>query len=367
VIIEVRSIFVAFVPVFDDKLRMLLLLQVLMLFSLYGVATYKPWRTGIPNVIDSLSHLCLVIFVTLALVISGSADKQEISDICTFFFFSSIVLLPVAVIWGVLLRLFRSHTKFRFFLCHHKAASGIFARTLKTYLLGMPGLQGGVFLDTDDLKDLGTLFGTVASDTHTLVILVSNGIWCRHWCIGEIATASLNRVRIDLVILSGGKLPSTSFIEEFEEFVPEFRSLSEFGLEFSSAQTALRDLRQCRQLTLSGQICHSLMDELVKDLIFLTPSNPSRMIGPFADTIPETASTVILTDSSDMEAVACGLLLKKELLPRVGMHQKWFPYILGSDEQVSSSVTSILYVARVSFTSAVFSLRCSRGRLRVQQ
>eukprot|EP00434_Breviolum_minutum_P025812 symbB.v1.2.022819.t1/scaffold2042.1/size196763/2 len=54
----------------------------------------------------------------------------------------------------------------------------------------------GVFLDSDELQDLDSLFECVRAHTSFVVPLLTPGLLTRPWCVGELATAFLNRVPI---------------------------------------------------------------------------------------------------------------------------------------------------------------------------
>jgi len=89
--------------------------------------------------------------------------------------------------------------QFLFFICHHKAGAGAFARWLKYRLCHSLNSQGRVFVDSDNLDDLDLLFSYVGEDTKVLVVLCSPEIFTRPWCIGEMTTARLMKVPVVLV------------------------------------------------------------------------------------------------------------------------------------------------------------------------
>jgi len=355
-VILMRSLLVGSVPVLQDTFALLIFLQIFMTLSLCIIVGFRPWRQSVPNGVDCASHFCMIIFVTLALSIAGTGGSNAISTASTGFLIGSFVFLPLAGSWAIYLRFIRSSKRFRFFLCHHKAATGAFARTLKTYLLSIPSVTRAVFLDTDDLQDLGSLFGNVGNDSDTLVVCVSNGIWLRHWCIGEVTTAYLNKVQVVLVMMAEGKIPSTAWIDDIDKHTPEILGLTEYGMATADVKSAMHELVNHTQIRIVGSIGHSLMDELAKALAGQSPSKRADnfRIGPLTDPMPATAQTVILTDSTDLEAVACGLMLRKLMLPRIGLHQDWFPFVLPPDEKLPKTAKCVLLVC----SSGIFQQRC---------
>lgn len=95
-----------------------------------------------------------------------------------------------------------------------------------------------VFLDSDDLHDLSTLFATVRHKVKILTVLCSREILLSDWCLGEITTASLYGVLAVPV--------------HFPDFVPaddvfingmSLRALlTESGLSLPDVQNAVRSL-----------------------------------------------------------------------------------------------------------------------------
>merc|ERR1711988_574319 len=88
------------------------------------------------------------------------------------------------------------------FLCHHKAATGAFARLLKIELVASDAFKGRIFIDSDDLTDIDMLFEYVGHQSDKVLVLCSTDLIMRPWCMGELVTAVANRVPTLKVVLS---------------------------------------------------------------------------------------------------------------------------------------------------------------------
>ena len=83
--------------------------------------------------------------------------------------------------------------KFACFLSHHKGACAMEARFMKEHLMRLTNKN--VFLDSDDLKDLGKLT-THVTNSDTLVVMQSAEVYQRPWCLLEMYTAIEENVPI---------------------------------------------------------------------------------------------------------------------------------------------------------------------------
>jgi hypothetical protein len=93
-----------------------------------------------------------------------------------------------------------SGKKFGCFLSHHKDSCAMEARFLKTELQGL--IQKECFLDSDNLRDLRHLLGSVR-DSDVLVIVQSAEILTRPWCLLEMVAAVDAGVPMIAISVSG--------------------------------------------------------------------------------------------------------------------------------------------------------------------
>merc|ERR1712203_447316 len=115
----------------------------------------------------------------------------------------------------------RTKKPYRFFVCHHKAGAGCFARLMKMQLQDTKGVRGcRVFVDCDDLSNLDKLFDYVGSQTQTLIALCSKELLTRPWCVGELVTCKARSVEVLRVIFEDFAEPTQAFIDSYEQLVP---------------------------------------------------------------------------------------------------------------------------------------------------
>ena len=119
------------------------------------------------------------------------------------------------------------HKPFAAFVSHVKAEASMEARFMQTEIEGALGRRA--FLDSDDLRDLGSLVNHV-KDSDVLVLLQTKSILTRPWCLIEMITAMDAGVPIVGVCLTKHAFPY-----DFEE-AAHFMTFLDTLLDPSSAQ-----------------------------------------------------------------------------------------------------------------------------------
>lgn len=90
----------------------------------------------------------------------------------------------------------------RSFLSHYKVEAGSDARYLSDLIRRMTGCPA--YLDSTDLVDFRALFAEGVNKSEVLVILATQGVFTRPWCLMEMWEAALNQVPIVIFPVSGG-------------------------------------------------------------------------------------------------------------------------------------------------------------------
>lgn len=157
---------------------------------------------------------------------------------------SSPTLTPPTCEWSL-----GTATGYACFLSHYKMQAGAEARYLHDLLQRMCGQA--VFLDSNDLTDLRTLFNHVkASDV--LVVLATEGVLERPWCLLEIYQAQKHGVPVKFVYLDSPKhafdtATAKHFIRNLEVDLPKVNpgALEEINrhLKTICSTDTLRDFR----------------------------------------------------------------------------------------------------------------------------
>jgi len=270
-----------------------------------------------------------------------------LSQLCCVVVVGACAGLVAAVFFGLYTRFMQRRKEYQFFICHHKAGAGNFARLLKMCLGASPQRTRKVFVDSDDLRDLGNLFSHVASDTETLVVLCSREILSRPWCVGEITTANLNKVHVVKVILPDFQWPSEEFVKNYGAHVPEANLLAQHGLGAEDVKAAILGLQDSKNLHMRLAVDAPVMNRLV-DLLFndaqscgdveVAPSIRTSVLSRTATIVAAKSTSrviknVILADTSNFEARCTALVLVRLLTLIMQNAPKEIPVVLDEDAE----------------------------------
>jgi len=336
-ILLTRNALVAVAPTLPSPVLQILFLNTVLIISLQIVIRIMPWRAHFANYLESVTHTALIIVVMVSAFFVDDRPTKTLSAIG----FSVIFTMPLGILLMVLIgivKLFRSSLKpYQFFLCHHKAGAGSFARLLKMRLLQLRSVSRKVFIDTDDLKNLDTLFDMVANDTEILVAIHSQQLLMRPWCAGEVVTAHRHKLIISVVRAHGIERPSSEFIENYEQYVPDTRSLTEQGITLEMIQVALSYFRSLHAIYLVEVISSDEVNELSSALVNKVGQTSSKKLSAKRRDCPS-RSVVILCDRQDLEAASTALILMDFLVVIITTEFQAPVHVLGSEEILPSDV-----------------------------
>ncbi|CAE7380643.1 Ank1 [Symbiodinium sp. KB8] len=234
-----KNCLLAFVPVIFQRgvaLQSCLLGFAIVLFMMHQLQLH-PWKSNIANQMDgfcSASLLLLLLCGTLASPTDASTIREPAASIG-----ASESEVAIALVLGVFLTvglgysIYRTHVAYtsclvrsaasqvpgkhyKWFICHHKADASAQARLLKV-LLQAKNSYGNVFIDSDNLVDLDTLFNVVKVQVETLVVYMTRDILTRPWCVGEIVTAfRSSTVQVVRVKTCSYSVPSDEKLNDLE-------------------------------------------------------------------------------------------------------------------------------------------------------
>ncbi|CAK8992386.1 unnamed protein product [Durusdinium trenchii] len=239
VIFLLRNMFIPFTPMFSTAFS-LFVLGLLLMASVILVTYYKPWRSILATQVDIAGQAVLLVLLLLSGLSVQDEDLTAVMILCTIVasLLVFVIVLAAGYSFGQYVRS-KIHKPYRFFLCHHKAATAALARWLKMELEGC-GARFKTFIDLDSLTDLTQLFSYVSTQVETLAILGSPQLVMRKWCVGEIVTARLFNVQAVLVSLPDFSLPDEDFINDYGANVPEIIDLTTYGYGLSEVKASLR-------------------------------------------------------------------------------------------------------------------------------
>lgn len=318
VILMTRSLLVCMVPIVANgrgnaALQVCLMCGILSGFLLLQ-QRLNPWRDDVANLIDGvMCHflLLLLVFCSMAMDLSDNFDQVQAVGTAAFALFAASGILPLVAAVYFLCRPLRQYDMF---ICHHKADAAAGARFLKMLFQG----QGKrVFIDSDDLKELDTLFDIVKTSVSCLVVYLTRDTLTRPWCAGEIATAfKSGKVKVLAV-----KHPS--FVAPSEETLANIRSyldagggiLEEFGLSLQYVCKAFRKLTSTETPTVTfrpSAVGVQRFHNLIEDLNLVASGKSPAKDEPVQSQLSKAFGTVVVSVGHTDEAIAsAGILVHK--------------------------------------------------------
>ena len=188
-------------------------------------ASVFPWRVPSANYLDIATNGGFLVILFLAALFLDEVNAVFVANTLLVVFIALVTLSLVMVLRCLWVYYLKSGKKYEYFLCHHKVGGGAFARLLKMQLREHPRLQREVFLDSDNLEDLSTLFATVAHQVGSLVVLCSAEVLSRPWCVGEMTTAHRHGVDVILILFPNFRWPTEEFVSNYATHVSDIECL----------------------------------------------------------------------------------------------------------------------------------------------
>ncbi|CAK0804184.1 unnamed protein product, partial [Prorocentrum cordatum] len=199
-IMLVRNLLLCLVPVIieSDVAAQVIFTSILILATMVVQVELAPWKVAAANYADAAcSSTLLMILICGATAANVSVENSSIpafaSVLVGFFFAVGVVAIMASAYYY-----FKPFPMYPFFICHHRVGAQAQARLLKMLLTSKTGRP--VLTDTDDLTELDSLFDTVKTQVHHLVVYLTRDTLSRPWCAGEIVTALMWRKQITAVV-----------------------------------------------------------------------------------------------------------------------------------------------------------------------
>jgi len=146
-------------------------------------------------------------------------------------------------------RVARPTVRYSAFLCHHKASAGALARLFK--IVYSSRVQGEIFIDSDHLDSLESLFAIVAFEVRNFVVIWTKETLTRIWCAGEITAAVRRGVHTVPVACSGHQLPTDADLAALKDVwsAGELAQLAALGIELPHIHAAYKVFRGVLRLS----------------------------------------------------------------------------------------------------------------------
>eukprot|EP00930_Biecheleria_cincta_P091975 TRINITY_DN816_c0_g1_i4.p1 TRINITY_DN816_c0_g1~~TRINITY_DN816_c0_g1_i4.p1 ORF type:complete len:1626 (-),score=295.71 TRINITY_DN816_c0_g1_i4:39-4916(-) len=312
----------------------ILLMNAVLTTSLVLCAWWTPYRSTLANVVNvTLQASLLSITFIGSLAVNGESTRSGTAWVA-----SAITLLCTAgalvpLVWNIR-RAILPAARYAMFLSHHKSGGACAARFLKMYLKKY--VAGRIFYDCDDLKSLSTIFDAV-KQSRSLIIILSGETLCRPWCVGEVVTAHLCNIPMQTVTI-GISDESTTIKDKWQNLdaagmkalFGKFDVLVPHGISYDSIVPSIQHALETPTIHLNLRSAESEeLDKKLASLALRTPVNADsevmmtvRRTPVNADSevmmtvrrtmsqSPTLADMLLLSDSSDVEAVAGARVLK---------------------------------------------------------
>jgi len=328
-----RNLVLSLIPLSPDVVLQTMGIQVVLLTSFVVTLTVRPWRVHQANNLDAAVVGTMLFLITLGSFFAEDPDPEAMSYICLATIFLVVAAAVAIMAFNLCSRLLvRERRFFEFFVCHHKATCGCFARLLKMLLESSQSVTGRVFIDCDDLTDLDNLFNTVGTDVENLLVICCRDILSRPWCVGEMATAHSHGVNIINVIMRDFVFPTDEWIGDCASYL-DVSILTNRHISVVNIQATFQALRKKPSVVLPARMCRSAIDNLAPMLtqkalsdhqdsgwIQEVPSNKEEQV-------PETGTLVVL-DHTNTEAFATGHTLCMLLAPHYMDSPRSLPFVL---------------------------------------
>ena len=332
VIFLMRNVLIVLTPLIPSSAGSLFMMAALLAASFGLVAYFKPWRSLLSTQVDMITHVALLLILQMGALAVVESDQHVTMVVCTTCASCMIMIIVCAAAQSTANHLLsKLRKRFHFFLCHHKASTACWARLLKMELRRR-GTSFTAFLDSDNLTDLTQLFSYVGHDVQTFVILGSNQILTRKWCVGEMVIARLEKVEAVLLTFPSFELPSDTFIRRYHKLVPDIGDFAAYGFGFSEVRETLSWLGSLRSIPVKSDFTEGSLNYIINQLTNTFVSLPSTSCMAMTD-------CNILADPENMEAVSTAHVLAKMMAPQMMGNQDMVPTVIATTKQKLISST----------------------------
>lgn len=318
----VRNFLIALFPMVVPKTSVdvcAVLLHFTVLGYLLMVCAFTPWRSPLLNSLDALSSIVLEVIVTVgSLSVYGKTVSGELSTLMVVCL-SFVAIGFIGAFIYKLHKLSKREKQFTVFLSHYKKYGACTCRFLKVVL--QKESVGEIFFDCDNLVSFGGIFDAV-KDSKLLLCVLNGGALFRPWVVGEVVTA--HQCKIPLVTCTIGltadnkpdmkKMPSNKNTSDFT--AGDFSELSAYGISAEDIAVAVNMAADMEPIHLnlndwasSKIILMNVMPE--KGLMKRISNSPGSTRS--ASTVGDagmSADVMIMSDTTDVEAVSSSLVLK---------------------------------------------------------
>ncbi|CAJ1365250.1 unnamed protein product [Effrenium voratum] len=317
-----RNLAVALIPVvFVNSSHLNVLFLSLVLIVSTAIQTHLfPWRTYLPNLIDAAGSILVCgLLVACMSLLDLPPDAVDFMSSWIVGQLVFMVFVFALIFMCQLIMASCSRKLYHIFLSHHKAGAASLARWYKTCMMNEASVS--IFLDSDDLLSLDSLFDTIAHKTGNLVVLLTRDILFRPWCVGEVVCAVKSGIHIVAVACNDFVPPKCNMLEELEEaWTPSEKNLlASHGISMRAVGQALDRLETVPTLELDRSASEDCQLDVVASTLKrcqLSRVNFGWSPGKSAPRLTQTLGEVrlVILNSWQHEARTCSFLVRRKLM-----------------------------------------------------
>lgn len=305
----VRNALVALSPMLNASIWQVLAVSLLMAVSLGLIAWFRPWVVEMCSYLDMLSHVALIVVISLSGFFVDPAESDDVGTIMVVFIIANFSGLLIGM-GLVIYRFVRDRNKktWKYFLCHHKGGAGAFCRLLKLQFLEIGKGSFRVWIDCDDLQNLEMLFDYVGSQSANIVINMSKELFKRPWCMGELVTAHLKKVNMFAVRFPDFEELSEDFIAKYDTHV-DISCLTPHFISLEMIQAMLAYVRSSGPIVMPQVLTTIVVDELCRSIE--AGNTNGKTLQPSNSTPTNGVKVAVVVDHSNWESVSTAIVLVK--------------------------------------------------------
>lgn len=347
-----RNLLVALTPLLPDSTSQLLCLQCIQVLYLVAAVHFMPWRIRLANQVDCMVTVVLLAFLSGAAFLVKTPNTETMAWMCSILVILMFVLNAIILCFDSFPVLFRRFQKpFSFFICHHKAGTGAFARLLKLHLeeLSSKSLRHQrqkVFVDSDEPRNLGLILDYIANQSDHMVVFMSKELLLRPWCIGELVAAHLQlpSLKILPVFWPDFSRPDDVYISKYALRV-DCSSLLSHGINVTMVQSMLEWLREVPGLSLPSVVTQHVVTGIAASIV---DGSLAQEAGSCAKSLSSNQSqpsrVVAIADRTNTESVATALILCKMISSFTAQDPSIAPWYLDENEDAAEVVETCIFV-----------------------
>jgi len=326
----------------------LIALGMLILVRFAASLIMQPWRTALMNFVDAslLSCIIFVVFLSMLFAKDADADLPTLSWLCLIVSLSGLCLIPLAGLRSLIRRYVLTIVTYEYFLCHHKAGSGAYTRLLKLVIKSQK-LPGDVFIDSDNLDNLDYLFDYIRHDTRNFVIVATELIFHRPWCMGEMTSARQSKLPAVCLSLPGAPEIKAAFLAGWRDAI-DVQLLTERGFSVQTLEDTLMWINDVHTIEVPAYLSRPIMDGIIRrmhmrhDAVKVKVVHREEILRDCANGVSEGSlgsadcmgkACHLLFDTSSLEAAATAYVLQRMLMPLVPENQDLVPSLLESEDE----------------------------------